>query len=758
MPLSSIPSNIRILQIPLNFLKQNSLIFTQIKMFTSSTSLASISPAHFTPPSQQTLLVTHLETCKSMDHLKQIHSQTIKTGLFTNPSVQNKLIAFCCTHENGNMDYACQVFDKIPQPTVFAWNTMIKGYSRIDLHRNGVLMYLDMLNSDVKPDHYTFPFLLKGFSRDVALKFGKELHCHVVKFGFGSNVFVQNALINVYSLCGEIDVAQGIFDMSCKEDAVTWNAMFSGYNRMKRYEDTRKLFGEMELKGLLSTSVTFVLVLSACAKLKDLDVGKRVHRYVKECNIEPNLILENALIDMYAACGEMDVALEIFGMMKNRDVISWTGIVSGFLNRGQVDLAREFFDDMPIKDYVSWTAMIDGYLRVNRFKEALTLFREMQTSNIRPDEFTMVSILSACAHLGALELGEWIKTYIDKYKVKNDTFVGNALIDMYCKCGNVEKARSIFREILRKDKFTWTAMIVGLAINGHGQEALDMFSEMLRASITPDEVTYVGVLCACTHTGMVDEGRKYFSGMTSQHSIEPNVTHYGCMVDLLGRAGRLKEALEVIKNMPMKPNSIVWGALLGACRVHKDAEMAEMAVKQILELDPDNGAVYVLLCNIYAACNRLDNLREVRQLMLDRGIKKTPGCSLIEMNGVVHEFVAGDQSHPETGEIYLKLEKMTSDLKFVGYLPDTSEVFLDIGEEEKESAVYRHSEKLAMAFGLINSEPGATIRIVKNLRMCVDCHRVAKLVSKVYDREVIVRDKTRFHHFRDGSCSCKDYW
>lgn len=635
---------------------------------------------------------------------------------------------------------------------------MIKGYSRIDCHKNGVLMYLDMLNSDVRPDNYTFPFLLKGFSRDFALEFGRELHCHVVKFGFGSNVFVQNALISVYCLCGEIDVAQGIFDMSCKDDVVTWNAMFSGYNRMKRYEDTRKLFGQMERKGVLFTSVTCVLVLSACAKLKDLDVGKRVHRYVKECNIEPNLILENALIDMYAACGEMDVALEIFGMMRNKDVISWTSIVSGFLNRGQIDLAREYFDEMPIKDYVSWTAMIDGYLRVNRFKEALTLFREMQASNIRPDEFTMVSILSACAHLGALELGEWIKTYIDKYKVKNDTFVGNALIDMYCKCGSVEKARSLFKEMPRKDKFTWTAMIVGLANNGHGEEALNMFSEMLRASIKPDEVTYVGVLCACTHTGMVDEGRKYFAGMTTQHGIEPNVTHYGCMVDLLGRAGHLKEALEVINNMPVKPNSIVWGALLGACRVHRDAEMAEMAAKQILELDPDNGAVYVLLCNIYAACNKLDKLREVRQLMLDRGIKKTPGCSLIEMNGVVHEFVAGDQSHPETKEIYLKLEKMSRDLKFAGYLPDTSEVFLDVGEEDKESAVYQHSEKLAMAFGLINSETGTTIRIVKNLRMCVDCHRVAKLVSKVYHREVVVRDKTRFHHFRDGSCSCKDYW
>lgn len=402
--------------------------------------------------------------------------------------------------------------------------------------------------------------------------------------------------------------------------------------------------------------------------------------------------------------------------------------------------------------------MIDGYLRMNHFIGALALFREMQMSNVKPDEFTMVSILTACAHLGALELGEWVKTYIDKNSIKNDTFVGNALIDMYFKCGNVGKAKKVFKEMHHKDKFTWTAMIVGLAINGHGEEALAMFSNMIEASITPDEITYIGVLCACTHAGMVEKGQSFFISMTMQHGIKPNVTHYGCMVDLLGRAGRLEEAHEVIVNMPVKPNSIVWGSPLGACRVHKNVQLADMAAKQILELEPENGAVYVLLCNIYAASKKWENLCQVRKLMMERGIKKTPGCSLMELNGNVYEFVAGDQSHPQSKEIYAKLENMMQDLIKAGYSPDTSEVFLDLGEEDKETALYRHSEKLAIAYALISSGPGVTIRIVKNLRMCVDCHHMAKLVSQAYNRELIVKDKTRFHHFRHGSCSCNNFW
>ncbi|XP_007023277.2 PREDICTED: putative pentatricopeptide repeat-containing protein At3g15930 [Theobroma cacao] len=700
-----------------------------------------------------------IETCKSMDQLQQIHCQTVKSGLIRKPISQNKLISFCCTNESGDMNHALQMFNQISEPkSVFLWNTMIKGYSRVDCPKHGISMYLNMLKQDVKPDDYTFPFLLKGFDRDVGLSCGKKLHGHAVKFGFGSNVFVQNALIHMYSLCGQMEMARAVFDVSCKRDVITWNVIITGYNRMKQYDETNKLFDEMERNGMVPTSVTLVSLLSACSKLKDLEVGKRVHKYIQKCKVESNLTLENALMDMYAACGEMDVAVRIFDRMKTKDVISWTTIVSGFVNKGEIDLARDYFDRMPERDYVSWTAMIDGYLRVNCFKEALVLFREMQALNIRPDEFTMVSILTACAQLGALQIGEWIKTYIERNKVKNDVFVGNALIDMYFKCGSIEKAQRVFNGMPWRDKFTWTAMIFGLAINGHGEEALGMFSEMLRASIKPDEVTYIGVLCACTHAGMVDEGRKFFASMTTEHGVQPNVAHYGCMVDLLGRAGHLQEACEVIKNMPMKPNSIVWGALLGGCRLHKDVEIAEMAAKQILESDPDNGAVYVMLCNIYASCKRWDSLHDLRESMMHRGIKKTPGCSLIEMNGVVHEFVAGDQSHPRSKEIYLKLDKVMRDLEVAGYSHDTSEVFLDIGEEDKQSTLCWHSEKLALAFGLICSRPGVTIRIVKNLRMCVDCHRVAKLVSKLYDREVIVRDRTRFHHFRHGSCSCKDYW
>lgn len=701
---------------------------------------------------------TLLEKCKSMDQLREIHAHTIKMGVMSSQLIRNKIVAFFSAHEGDGMVYARRLFDEIPEPSIFVWNTMIKGYSRINRPEDGVLMYVEMLRRNVKPDEYTFPFVLRGFKRDNALAYGKELHSHVLKYGFDSNVFVQNALVNMYSLSGLIEMARGVFDMSCERDVVTWNVIISGYNRIKHFDQSRKLFKAMIENGVLPTSVTLALVLSACSKAKDLETGKQVHRYLKECQIQPNLVLENALIDMYAACGEMSVSLEIFDNMKTRDVISWTIVVTGFANSGQMDLARKYFDHMSERDYVSWTALIDGYLRVNRFKEALELFRDMQTSKIKPDEFTIVSILTACAHLGALELGEWIKAYIDRHKIKKDTFVGNALISLYFKCGNVEKGKCIFDEMPQRDKYTWTAMIVGLAINGHGEEALDMFSQMLEASITPDEITCIGVLCACAHTGMVDKGRRFFDSMITQHGIQPNVAHYGCMVDLLGRAGQLQEAYEVIQNMPMKPNSIVWGALLGACRVHKDAELGEMAAKNILELEPDNSAVYVLLCNLYANCNKLESLRELRKLMLKRGIKKTPGCSLIEMNGMVHEFVAGDQSHPQSKGIYSKLEKITRDVKSAGYSADTSGVFLDVGEEDKESAVYRHSEKLAIAFGLINSKPGATIRIVKNLRMCVDCHSMAKLVSKVYKREVIVRDRTRFHHFRHGSCSCKDYW
>ncbi|KAG0484581.1 hypothetical protein HPP92_008660 [Vanilla planifolia] len=693
-----------------------------------------------------------------MKEFKQVHCQIIRSGFADSPAEQQHMICFCCSRGTGDMRYARLLFDEIDRPDHFLWNTMIRGYSRHRSPEAAVSLYIEMISRGVGPDNYTYPFLLRTLNRKLAIEFVDELYAHVLKFGFCSNQHVQDALIHVYSICGDMDTARELFERSSKRNAVLWNSMISGYNRSKKYEESCNFFTEMEKLRVKPTLVTLVLVISACAKSKNLPYGAWIHGKLEHWGVVPSIALQNALIDMYGRCGDLRTACILFESMEDKDVITWTAIVAGFANLGQVDHARELFDRMPERDTISWTAMIDGYIKANRFKEALEIFREMQVMGVKPDAFTMVSLLTACADLGALKIGEWTRAYMERNKINMDVTVNTALIDMYSKCGCVGSAMEIFEKMHKRDKFSWTAMITGLAINGDGEKALDIFAKMLGTSLKPDEVTYISVLSACTHAGLLEEGREIFSNMINIHGILPNVTHYGCFVDLLGRVGQLEEALETIVNMPMKPNSRVWGALLSACRVHKNLEMAELSAKQILELEPDNGAVYVLLSNIYAKSNRWEDVGRIKDMVMERGVKKIPGCSQIEMSGEVHEFVSGDRAHPKGDKIYAKLEEMGRELKLAGYAPNTSEVFIDISEEEKEDTVYRHSEKLAIAFGLLSSCAGATIRVVKNLRMCLDCHKAIKLVSVIYAREIVVRDRTRFHHFRNGGCSCRDYW
>ncbi|XP_023761737.1 putative pentatricopeptide repeat-containing protein At3g15930 isoform X1 [Lactuca sativa] len=630
-------------------------------------------------------LLSRFSICRSMDQLKQIHLQTIVTGVSLDPFVCSMIIIFCCTNHLGDINYARQVFDKTPQPKVFLWNTMIKGYSRTALTQHAISMYIQMLRTNLKPDHYTFPFLLKGFTRSISSKIGKAIHSHVYKFRFDSNPAVQTSLLHMYSLYGNMDDTRRVFDTSLKNDPIAWNIMITSYNRSKLFNESKNLFDKMEKTQVKPTLITLVSILSACSKLKDINGTKHIHQYIKNNKIDPNVKLNNALLDAYATCHEMDTALEIFTNMKTRDVISWTVILSGFLNIGKFDLARDFFDRIPVKDSVSWTTMINGYVSQNRFKESLTLFKKMQDAKIEPDEFTMVSVVTACANMGALELGEWVKVCIDKshnLKIKNDVFVGNALIDMYFKCAEVGKAVDVFKKMVKRDKFTWTNMIVGYGMNGFGNEAINMFNEMMKESIKPDGICYLGVLCACMHSGKVDEGRKLFDDMRIHHGIEPEVEHYGCMVDLLGRSGRLSEAYEFINVMPIRPNSVVWRALLGACGIYKDVDLGEIVARKLVELEPDNGAGYVLLCNIYGACNRWEDLREVRNLMMNKRVTKTPGCSCIEVYGSIHEFVVCDRSHFRCDEIYSMLERITHDLKVSGYTPQSNETFLDFGEWE----------------------------------------------------------------------------
>ncbi|OVA11186.1 Pentatricopeptide repeat [Macleaya cordata] len=393
--------------------------------------------------------------------------------------------------------------------------------------------------------------------------------------------------------------------------------------------------------------------------------------------------------------------------------------------------------------------------------EAIELFREMLKRGPAPNEFTLVGALAACANLVALDQGRWIHVYIDKAGINISEELLATLVDMYSKCGEIEFASSVFynENSPKRTISPWNAMIGGFAMNGWSNEAVDLFEKMSLRNINPNKVTFISLLNACSHGKLVEEGRNYFKSMATSYGVEPEIEHYGCMVDLLGRAGLLKEAEEIILTMPMPPDTIIWGTLLGACRKHGNTEMGERIGKIIRELDPQNVGCQVLLANLYSVSGRWNEAKIVREEIDMIGKKKIPGCTSIELNGVFHQFLVGDQFHPQTKQIYSFLEEMATRLKIAGYVPEVGEVLLDIDDEEdKETALSRHSEKLAIAFGLINTAPGTPIRIVKNLRVCGDCHQATKFISKVYNREIIVRDRIRFHHFRDGVCSCKDFW
>lgn len=381
-----------------------------------------------------------------------------------------------------------------------------------------------------------------------------------------------------------------------------------------------------------------------------------------------------------------------------------------------------------------------------------------QVMGVCPDEITMVSVLSACADLGALELGNWVESYIERKKIPKSVELCNALIDMFAKCGDVDKAIKLFRQMYSRTIVSWTSVIVGLAMHGRGSEAVSMFDEMVEQRVEPDDVAFIGVLSACSHSGLVDKGRCYFNSMEGKFSIVPKIEHYGCMVDMLSRAGLVKEALEFVSKMPLEPNQIIWRSIITACHARGELKLGESISKELIRTEPMHESNYVLLSNIYAKLRRWEKKTKVREMMDMRGMKKVPGSTMIELKNEMHEFVAGDKSHDQYKEIYEMVEEMGREIKRAGHVPTTSQVLLDIDEEDKEDALYRHSEKLAIAFALLNTPPGTPIRIVKNLRVCEDCHSATKFISKVYNREIVVRDRNRFHHFVNGLCSCRDFW
>ena len=425
---------------------------------------------------------------------------------------------------------------------------------------------------------------------------------------------------------------------------------------------------------------------------------------------------------------------------------------------GSIDDARLVFDRMVERDVVTWTVMIGGLAQHGFGYEAFSLFLQMQKGGFVPNAITYVSILSAFASAGAVKWVKEVHSHALRAGLESDLRVGTALVNMYAKSGSIDDARLVFDRMVVRDVVTWTVMIGGLAQHGCGQEALLLFGRMIAEGVRPNGVTFLATLSACSHVGLVDEGRHQFLAMTQDYSIKPTMEHYTCMVDLLGRAGHLEDAKLFILNMPLEPDGATWGALLGACRTYGNVELAEFAAKERLKLEPKSAATYVVLSNIYAAAGKWDQVSSLRTMMQGKGIQKEPGRSWIEVDNEIHRFVVGDTSHPEAKEIYAELNRLTEKMKAAGYIPDTRLVLHNIGEEDNELALCSHSEKLAIAYGLMRTAPGNPIRIYKNLRVCSDCHTATKFISKVTGREIVARDANRFHHFKDGVCSCGDYW
>ncbi|KAI8531725.1 hypothetical protein RHMOL_Rhmol11G0157900 [Rhododendron molle] len=710
----------------------------------------------------------------------------ILTGFIKDNYASSRLLKSSTDLPFIHIDHSRKIFDHIENTSTFSWNTMMRGYLQRSYPKKAIFVYRLMVLNYVCPDKYTYPILVQASAIRLSEWEGKELHDHVIKLGFDSDVYVQNTLIYMYGVCDNVGDARKVFDESPVLDSVSWNSMLAGYVQTGNLEEATiiyvrmpernviasnsmivllgrsglvskalQVFNAMDEKDLVSWTaliscyeqngmyeeallmflqlnsdtrmvdeVVVVSVISACTHLSAIKTGELIHGLALKIGIGCYINLQNVLIHMYSTCGDIMAAEQLFNVGYHLDQISWNSMISGYLKCGSVENARALFDSMPERDIVSWSAMISGYAQQDQFSETLALFQQMQLEEIRPDETTLVSVLSACTHLAAFDQGRWVHAYIRKSDLNINAILGTTLIDMYMKFGCVESALEVFTGMEEKGVSSWNALILGLAMNGLVVRSLEMFSEMKKRGAVPNEITFVAVLGACRHMGLVDEGRHHFELMTKKHKIEPNVKHYGCMVDLFGRAGLLKEAEKLIESMPMPPDTATWGALLGACKKHGDSEMGERVGRRLVELQPNHDGFHVLLSNIYASKGNWNEVLEVRETMMKQSVVKTPGCSMIEANGVVHEFLAGDKTHPHINEIEKMLDEIAERLTMLGYAPDTNEVSLDINEEEKATTLLRHSEKLAIAFGLIAISPPTTIRIMKNLRICNDCHAV----------------------------------
>nr|GEV15012.1 pentatricopeptide repeat-containing protein At3g24000, mitochondrial-like [Tanacetum cinerariifolium] len=668
-----------------------------------------------------------LKGCTSSKNVRVgqlVHGMAIISGC------QDDEYVSCCLVDMyskcGMADDALKVFWRIKSPDIVAWSAMISCLEQQGKEEKAAELFLMMVSLGIKPNQFTFTSILSAAKSLNGIHYSKCLHACVHKYGLANETLVNNALITMYMKNGFVDDGSKIFNAMTHWDLVSWNALLSGFHDNDSYDGLR-IFLKILENGFKPNMYTFISTLRCCTSSLNSEVGKQVHAQVIKENLDKDCYVGTALIDMYAKSKCIEGAEKIVNKLTEIDLFTWTTIISCCAQNDQGE-------------------------------KSIHYLKQMHKDGVKPNEFTLAGCLRGCSGITSFRTGKQLHSFVIKNGHVDDPFVASALVDMYGKCGCIDDAEMMFHAIESHDTVLWNTVINQYSQHDQGEKAIQAFESMLDKGVSPDGVTFIGILSACSHLGLIELGKKYFHSMTNVYGIPPSNEHYACMVDILGRAGKFNELESFIDQMKLTPNSLIWETLLGACKFHGNVELGQRVAEKLFQIEPEVDSNYIMLSNIFAAKGMWDDVARVRALMSSHGVKKKPGCSWVEVGGQTHVFLSQDGSHPKILEVHQKLEELEQKLFSVGYFPNTDYVLHNVSDKEKREILTHHSERLALGFSLINNNSNKMVRIFKNLRICGDCHDYMKLVSSITNKDIVIRDAKRFHHFKDGSCSCQDYW